>query len=226
MRVEIAGALSLFKPPGSTIPTLSGTLEVRRGFYEEFGKRFTIEGGEVYFYGTPELNPGLHIVASRTVENVEGVGDVSVQITLGGTLRNPTIDLSSTPAFDKSEIIAIALFGTPTPSAGQQGQFSQTVQDLVTGTAASSLTSELTSELNLDLFEVSQRQESAGDTATLFRVGKFISPDVYLTFEQQVGGQEEHQAVGIRYQITDRFTVQATAGTQQSGVDLFWEYTY
>ena len=226
MRVEIAGALSLFKPSGGAIPTLSGTLEVRRGFYEEFGKRFTIEGGEVFFYGTPELNPGLHIVASRTVENVQGIGDVNVQITVGGTLRNPTIDLSSTPSFDKSEIIAIALFGTPSPSAGQQGQFRDTVLDLVTGTAAAPLEAALTSELNIDVLEISQRQEAAGDTATLFRVGKFISPDFFLTFEQQVGGTEEHQAVGIRYQMTDHFTLQVTAGTRQSGVDLYWEYTY
>lgn len=227
MRVEIAGDLSLFKPAESPMPSLSGTLQVRRGYYEEFGKRFTIEGGEVFFYGTPELNPGLHIVASNTVEGVQGVGDVLVQITVGGTLRNPTIDLASTPPYDKSEIIAIALFGTPTPSAGQQGQFTETVRDLVTGTAASSLLkTTLTSELNLDVFEISQRQLAEGDSATLFRVGKFISPDVYLTFEQQVGGEEDHQAVGIRYQMTDLFTLEATVGTRESGVDLFWEYTY
>jgi translocation and assembly module TamB len=227
MRVEIAGDLSLFKPPQSPMPSLSGTLQVRRGYYEEFGKRFTIEGGEVFFYGTPELNPGLHIVASNTVEGVQGIGDVLVQITVGGTLRNPTIDLASTPAYDKSEIIAIALFGTPTPSAGQQGQFSETVRDLVTGTAGSSLLrSALTSELNLDVIEISQRQEEEGDSATLFRVGKYISPDVFVTFEQQLGGQEDHQAIGLRYQMTDLFTLEATVGTRESGVDLFWEYTY
>ena len=227
MRVEISGDLSLFKPAQSPMPTLSGTLQVRRGYYEEFGKRFTIEGGEVFFYGTPELNPGLHIVASNTVEGVQGIGDVLVQITVGGTLQNPTIDLSSTPAYDKSEIIALALFGTPTPSAGQQGQFTETVRDLVTGTAASSiLRNTLTSELNIDVFEISQRQLEEGDSATLFRVGKFISPDVFVSFEQQVGGQEDHQAVGLRYQMTDLFSVEATVGSRESGVDLFWEYTY
>ncbi|MGH7565662.1 MAG: translocation/assembly module TamB domain-containing protein, partial [Gemmatimonadota bacterium] len=220
MRIEIAGDLSLFKPPQSPMPSLSGTLQVRRGYYEEFGKRFTIEGGEVFFYGTPELNPGLHIVASNTVDGVQGIGDVLVQITVGGTLRNPTIDLASTPAYDKSEIIAIALFGTPTPSAGQQGQFSETVRDLVTGTAGSSLLrSALTSELNLDVIEISQRQEEEGDSATLFRVGKYISPDVFVTFEQQLGGQEDHQAIGLRYQMTDLFTLEATVGTRESGVD-------
>ena len=227
MRVEISGDLSLFKPAQSPMPTLSGTLQVRRGFYEEFGKRFTIDGGEVFFYGTPELNPGLHIVASNTVEGIQGIGDVLVQITVGGTLQNPTIDLTSTPPYDKSEIIAIALFGTPTPSAGQQGQFTETVRDLVTGTAASSiLRNTLTSELNLDVFEISQRQLEEGDSATLFRVGKFISPDVFVSFEQQVGGQEDHQAVGLRYQMTDLFTLEATVGSRESGVDLFWEYTY
>jgi autotransporter translocation and assembly factor TamB len=101
------------------------------------------------------------------------------------------------------------------------------VFDLVTGTAASSLLkSTLTSELNLDVVEVSQRQLEEGDTATLFRVGKFISPDVYVSFEQQVGGTEDHQAVGLRYQMTDLFSLEATVGTRESGVDLFWEYTY
>jgi autotransporter translocation and assembly factor TamB len=227
MRVEIAGDLSLFKPSQSSTPSLSGTLQVRRGYYEEFGKRFTIEGGEVFFYGTPELNPGLHIVASNTIEGVQGIGDVAVQITVGGTLRNPTIDLASTPAYDKSEIIAIALFGTPTPSAGQQGEFTETVRDLVAGTAASSfLRGALSSELNLDVFEISQRQLEEGDSATLFRVGKFISPDVFVSFEQQVGGEEDHQAVGLRYQMTDLFSLEATVGTRESGIDLFWEYTY
>ena len=144
-----------------------------------------------------------------------------------GNAQNPTIDLTSTPPYEKSEIIALALFGTPTPSAGQQGQFTETVRDLVTGTAASSiLRNTLTSELNLDVFEISQRQLEEGDSATLFRVGKFVSPDVFVSFEQQVGGQEDHQAVGIRYQMTDLFSVEATVGSRESGVDLFWEFTY
>lgn len=237
-RIEIAGDLKLLKLSGTSVPTFSGTLQVRRGFYEEFGRRFTIEGGEVFFYGTPELNPGLNIVATRTVENVEGVGDVNIRITLGGTLNNPTIDFSSTPEFEKSEILSIALFGTPTPAAGQESEFRDAVQGLVTGTATAQLTEALSSELGLDLLEVSRREEPGGDVATLFRVGKFLSPDVYLTFEQEVGGGQDVSRVALRYQISDKFTVQASAGTGSrragtqeagsvsAGVDLFWEFTY
>ena len=62
--------------------------------------------------------------------------------------------------------------------------------------------------------------------ANLFRVGKFITPDVYVTVEQEVGGPEDNQAVGLRYDITRQFTLQASAGTRQSGLDLFWEFTF
>lgn len=234
-RIEIAGDLALTKPSGESTPRFSGTLQVRRGFYEQFGRRFTIETGQVFFFGTPELNPGLHIVATRTVENVQGAGDVVIRITLGGTLENPTIDLSSTPAFEKSEIISIALFGTPTPSAGQQREFRETVSGLVTGAAAAPLESALAEELNLDTIEIGTRTEPGGDVARLFRVGKFLSPDVYVTFEQEFGGSEEQSRVALRYQVTEIFTLQVTAGTGQrtgteqavnAGVDLFWEFTY
>jgi autotransporter translocation and assembly factor TamB len=227
-RIEIEGDLSLFKSSGTNVPTFSGTLTVLRGFYEEFAQRFEIQEGEVFFFGTPELNPGLHIVATRTVQNVEQVGDVELQIIVGGTLSNPTIDLESTPPYDKSEIIAIALFGSPNPStASEQDQLKGTVTRVATGALASiPLQRALASEVGLDSIEISQREETSGKTATLFRVGKFITPDVYITAEQEVGGEEDRQAVGIRYKVSRIFALQATVGTRQSAVDLFWEFSY
>ncbi len=224
-RVEIAGDLSLYKPAGIGTPTLSGTLDVRGGYYEEFGKRFTIEEGEIFFYGTPEPNPGLHIVASHTVPDVEGAGDMDIRIILGGTLRNPAIDLESTPSYDRSEIISIALFGTPSVPTGQQSRFEESVVGLFAGAVAAPLAG----ELGLDAIEITQRtQETSegGDVANLFRVGKFITPDVYVTVEQEVGGREDNQAVGLRYQVTRQFTLQGSAGTRQSGLDLFWEFAF
>jgi autotransporter translocation and assembly factor TamB len=226
-RIEIEGDLSLFKSTGTNVPTFSGTLTVLRGFYEEFAQRFEIQEGEVFFYGTPELNPGLHIVATQTVQNVEGFGDVELRIILGGTLNNPVIDLESIPQFEKSEIISIALFGSPNPStASEQDQLDGTVTRVATGAFASlGLQNALSSEIGVDI-QISQRQETSGKTASLFRVGKFITPDVYITVEQEVGGEEDTQAVGIRYQVSRALAVQATTGTRESAVDLFWEFSY
>jgi len=228
-RIQIGGELVLLKPAGVASPTLSGALEVKRGFYEEFGERFDIERGEVFFFGTPEIDPGLHVVATQTVRNVPGAGEVDVRVILGGTLKQPTIDLESDPPFEKSEIISIVLFGSPTPSAGQEGQLSQTVSGLVLGAAANRLASQLGQELGLDLVEMREEQEG-GEQSRLVRVGKFIGPDVNLTFEQEFGGLEERSLVGLRYDITDRFTLQVTTGRRRdrvaAGLDIFWEITY
>lgn len=229
-RIEISGDLSLLKPAGAEVPTFSGTLQVRRGYYEEFGRRFTIEGGDVFFYGTPEINPGLHVVANHTVPDVEGVGDVNVRIIVGGTLQSPTIDLESTPPFDKAEIISIALFGSPRTSANQQGEFEDTIGRLALGTASSELTERLSEELGLDLFEYARFRDETGEDVDLVRVGKLISPDVYLTFEQQFGGVEQESAAGVRYQFSEPLTLQATVGRRRDrfagGLDLFWEFAY
>jgi autotransporter translocation and assembly factor TamB len=161
---------------------------------------------------------------------VPDFGDVEIQITLGGTLRSPRIDLSSVPVFDKSEIISIALFGTPNPSLGQQGQFNQAMTGLVTGAAAMPLRQALSEELGIDTVEFSQREDQ-GQTSSLFRIGTFFSPNVYVTYEQEFGGLEEYNLIGVRYRISDRVTVQASAGSRQldrlvAGLDLFWEFTY
>lgn len=224
-RVEIDGDLSLFKGVGTGVPTFSGTLSVRRGFYREFGQRFTIQTGEVFFFGTPDLNPGLHIVAARTIPNVTNFGDVEIRIIIGGRLRTPTIDLASTPEFERSEIVSLALFGTPNPSTAE----SQQLQQAIGGAAlqfSGIFQAALAREIGLDVVEVSQREEETGDTATLVRVGKFVTPDVYVTVEQEVGGREDRQEVGVRYQVSQPFSLQATAGTEQTALDLFWEFSY
>ena len=229
-RIEISGNLTLLKTYGVDIPTLSGTLQVRRGFYEEFGRRFTIEGGEVFFYGETQINPGLNVRANHTVPDVEGVGDVLITIVVGGTLQTPRIDLESTPPFDRSEILSIALFGSPRTSANQRGQFEDTIGELAFGTFSAELTRALSEELGLDLFQYARLHEEDGEQAHLIRLGKLISPDVYLTLEQQFGGVEEESAVGVRYQFSEPFTLQATAGRRRDrfagGLDLFWEFTY
>ena len=73
-------------------------------------------------------------VRSAAIVTGEALGQVSSQTLANLAAIDPATGLvvfRPLLGFDKSEIIAIALFGTPTPSAGQQGQFSETVRDLV-----------------------------------------------------------------------------------------------
>lgn len=81
---------------------LEGPLQTVRGTYRlNLGpviRTFTVESGEVRFYGDPDLNPTLNINALHVVRQVSQQGarpDVRVRVRIGGTRLSPTAELSS-----------------------------------------------------------------------------------------------------------------------------------
>jgi autotransporter translocation and assembly factor TamB len=224
--IVLQGDLSIDKPRGREVPSMAGTLEVVRGFYSDFGTQFEVTEGELFFYGTPELNPGLHIVATTTVRNAgQGGQDVEVTLTLGGTLERPTLELTSSPAYEKSEIFSMLLFGSPTPDLTQSAQFTETISRVATSQAALPLQRALATELGLDLLEI---QPSIGGTAA-FRAGKYIASDVFLSYSQTTGSLDESR-FGVQYRLSKNWTVETEAGARQGreqiGADIFYEFQY
>jgi autotransporter translocation and assembly factor TamB len=220
--IVLQGDLSIEKRRGRDLPSMSGTLEVVRGFYSDFGNQFEVQEGEVFFYGTPDLNPGLHIVATTTVPNAATGQDVEVTLTLGGTLERPTLELSSTPVFEKAEIFSLLLFGSPSPDLTQQRQFESTLTRVAASQASLPLQRALASELGLDLLEI---QPSAGGYGPGVRAGKYVAPDVFVTY-QQVPGPLEESRFGIQYRLSRRWTLETQAGTRQLVADIFYEFQY
>jgi translocation and assembly module TamB len=225
--IVLQGDLSIEKPRGREVPSMAGTLDVVRGYYSDFGTQFEVTEGELFFYGTPELNPGLHIVATSTVREATQSGqDVEITLTLGGTLEQPTLELASTPAFEKSEIFSILLFGSPTPDLTQSTQFRQTISRVATSQAALPLQRALASELGLDLLEI---QPAVGASGAGFRAGKYIASDVFLTYSQTTGSLDESR-FGIQYRLSKNWTIETEAGMrqgrQQIGADIFYEFQY
>jgi translocation and assembly module TamB len=225
--VAVQGDLSVDKRPGEAQPSIAGELTVTRGFYADFGKRFDVQRGDVRFFGTPEMNPGLDVEAVTQVTNSETGQDVTVTLTLGGTAKEPTLDFASTPAYDKSEIVSLLLFGTTTPGQGQQGRFEDTVGRLAAGQASAPLARALSSELGLDLLEIQPGIGTAGGAG--FRAGKYISPDVFVTYQQGTGPLQETQ-LGIQYRLTRKLSLETQIGTrqgqQQVGGDVFYQFEY
>lgn len=225
--IVLQGDLTIQKARGRDLPSLAGTLDVVRGFYSEFGTQFEVKEGELFFYGTPDLNPGLHIVATTTIPKGSETGqDVEVTLTLGGTVERPTLELTSTPAYEKSEIFSLLLFGTPTPDLTQEKQFQSTISRVATSQAALPLQRALASELGLDLLEI---QPSIGGIGAGFRAGKYISSDVFVSYSQITGAQDESR-FGIQYRLSRRWTLETEAGArngrEQVGADIFYEFQY
>ena len=220
--IVLEGDLSIEKPRGRDIPLMAGSLNVVRGLYSDFGRQFEVTEGELFFYGTPDLNPGLHIIATTEVRNSDTGQDVEVTLTLGGTLQNLTLEVASNPAYEKSEIFSLLLFGTPSPGAGQEGRFQSTVTRVASTQAALPLQRALAAELNLDVLEV---QPGVGAEGTSFRVGKYIANNVFVTYLQATGPRQE-SSFGLQYRLSRKWTIETQAGTRQFGADIFYEFQY
>ncbi|HEX5724757.1 MAG TPA: translocation/assembly module TamB domain-containing protein [Longimicrobiaceae bacterium] len=117
-RIQITGRLGVNRGIGGGV-VLTGDLEAERGtFTVSIGgvitREFEIQSGRVQFFGTPDLNPALDIVATHEVSAREaGESPFDVQVRLVGTLQNPRVELSanSRVPIPESELVSLLLFG-------------------------------------------------------------------------------------------------------------------
>nr|MBA2564556.1 translocation/assembly module TamB domain-containing protein [Gemmatimonadota bacterium] len=219
--IVLEGDLSIAKERGADRPSLAGNIDVVRGFYSDFGRRFEVAEGQVAFFGTPDLDPGLNVRAVTEVENSDTGQDVEISLILGGTVGQLTFDVASNPPYEKSEIFSLLLFGTTTPGQGQETEFQSTISRVAAGQATGSLSRALASELGLDLLEI---QPGAGGGAG-FRAGKYVANDVFVTYSQSSAPEQENQ-LGVQYRLSRQWTLETEVARRQFGADLFYEFQY
>lgn len=95
---------------------VGGYVNLQRGFFEIFGKRFNLSRGSMVFDDSSDLNPDLDIIAIYTLP---GGTARTVTVTVSGRLSNPQIDFStSEQTTDRGEIISLLLSGRTSISQG------------------------------------------------------------------------------------------------------------
>jgi autotransporter translocation and assembly factor TamB len=118
---------------------LDGTLNAQRGTYRlNLGvvqRTFAIEGGTLRFYGAdPDINPELAITAIHTVrqyDQLDAKRDVRIQVKIGGTLAQPTLELSSDDTrLQQSDLLSYLITGQPSFEVGSTGQNLNTIASI------------------------------------------------------------------------------------------------
>lgn len=189
---------------------LDGPLQTVRGTYRlnlgPVQRTFEVEGGEIRFFGDAELNPTLDITALHTVRQYSAQGprpDVRVRVHLGGTLLQPTAELSTPDSVrvTNSDLISYLVTGGPSfEIGGRNGDLSSTALSVVLGSFGSVIGGKASGGLC--------------DDANLSTAGL----DAYGGPIRQVGGGV---LSGIRFncarQIGDRAFVRLDAGLCQVG---------
>lgn len=213
--VELSGALTA-RTRGRDVAVL-GELRATRGTYDFLGRRFAVQSGRVEFFG--DLDPQLDLRLATTMQsNV-------YYVDLRGTALQPRFELSSDPPQSEGDIVSALLFGRPIDQLdeGQTELLRQRTREVATQLGANLLAQRVGQQIGVDVLSL---QPSGEDGARALVVGKYLSPDVLVQYEQVL---EEGRAalVRIEYALSRFFKIETTATQgEHSGIELKWSRDY
>ena len=206
--LRVGGDLYLFKDPAELL-YVTGSLDQISGTYVFQGRRFEIDeaGSSINFMG--DLNPQLWVTVTREISGVQ------TRVTVSGSLRQPELQLASTPPLEESDILSLIVFNT-TPNdltALQQQELAVRAGTLAAGFLAQPLIQALQNELGLEAFEIEPGGEAgSGPTVT---IAEELAPGLVARFSRQFGQDSWNQAT-LEYYLSRLFRVRATFSDAQS----------
>lgn len=184
---------------------LAGTLNAVRGTYRlNLGivtPSFQVERGTLRFFGDPDLNPTLDIAALHVVRQPAQSNrpDVRIRVTIGGTLAQPILELSSadSPPLPQSDLLSYLVTGQPAFALGGTGDDYAGTLGTVGIRWAGSYLSSLASGKVVDVVQIQTTGVSGSDTKQLLGGGL---------------GVLSTTRVGIGWQLSDRTFLSASTG--------------
>lgn len=236
VETRLGGALRLRQQPERPLVAI-GSVSTVGGSYKGYGQRLAIERGLVNFQG-PLDDPGLNIVALR-----KGLA-VEAGVAITGSARRPQVRLVSEPSVpDPEKLSWIVLGRAPDASGGADLALLLPAAQALLGGPGGGMTEQLSRSLGFDSFAIGQGElNSSSRTATsrvagsgttiasgptvagqVLSVGKRLSTDLFLSFEQSLGGAES--LVKLTYQLGRRVSVVARGGTDNA-LDVYYTFAF
>ena len=159
------------------------------------------------YQNSPLGRPVLDLVAEREIKDE----DVTVALNVRGTLDQPFITLTSTPAMPSNEALSYLLTGRSinTLQSGEAASVNRAAESLAVS-GGGLLLGGLGERLGLDEVSV----ESTGEDDTQIVLGKFLSPKLFVSYGVSVA--EAINTIKLRYTLNRRWSLRAEAGLEQS----------
>jgi translocation and assembly module TamB len=194
-----------------------GEIRVAQGHYATYGLKLPITRGRTTFSGGPLQDPTLDILAQRTV------GEVKAGVQVTGTPRKPQVKLVSDPSLPDTEILSYIVLGRPLGTeGGQNDTLMLAAGALLSRGESAALQEKLKRQIGIDVLEV-QSGGSEGVEGSMIAAGKYLTPDLYLSFGQSLFTQEN--VARLRYQLDKHWEVESQVGTV-SGADLSYKIEF
>jgi hypothetical protein len=253
--IQMTGAVLVDKV--LNVYTLDGELQTPRGSYrlEVFPtvtREFTVTGGTVRYFGTSDFNAGLDIRARHIVRARGRAEDVDIFVTIGGTLYEPELALTSnvTPALSGDEIMAYLLFGEAALDPGQMqaAEFaSERLTQAVSGQVENFVIGSM--DVPLDYFQIRPAARGGFLAGAEVSVGKqfdILGRTAFLTatprYCPRLASTPLELGASLEFRFSRRWLLEASVEPRRScdsftartatvlesqfGLDLIWEMSY
>lgn len=232
LQTRLAGDLRLRVRDGEPL-NATGSVSTVGGVFAGYGQNLTITRGLINFQG-PIDNPGLNIIALRTGLVVEAGVSVS------GTARRPQIRLVSEPNVPDAEKLSWIVLGRA-PDSGSGGDMALLLPAAQALLGEDGIPAQLSRSLGFDEFGIGQGElggvtrtptsrvvgggsrVSGGEGGQVLRLGKRLTSDVTLAFEQSLGGAES--LVKLTYQISRQLSLVMRSGADISS-DIYYTISF
>ncbi|GAB4321991.1 MAG: hypothetical protein Kow0074_13200 [Candidatus Zixiibacteriota bacterium] len=234
MNIEIEGQLDVVKDGPEF--ELFGTIDVVRGDYRLYGKKFRIEEGRLTFEGGATVNPRLAIDAIYTFRTpAREKRDLTLSI--GGRAESPTLSFTlDGTQIGEGDAVSYIVFGRSIAelTSGQRSAISDegdTKTEIAKGAIASLLAGQLTETLgsgfNLDVIEINAQSDWKSAS---FVVGKYITTDLFVSYQRGLGATRDDdeivpEVVTLEYELSRHLFFQLVAAdARKSGFDIILKF--
>jgi translocation and assembly module TamB len=175
-----------------------------RGTYSFQGRRFELlRDGIIAFRGERPIEPSLTLQAERVISGI--VAHVSID----GTMRSPSLTLSSRPPLDEGDILSLILFNEPVNRIGEAERqvLGERAVGLASGLVVSSISDTVEHALDIDVFELEAITDDGGGPAVTF--GEQVGERLFVKFRQIFGTQEASE-FQLEYELADFLRLQGS----------------
>ena len=229
----LSGSLHIIIKPNLPV-VANGTLLLKKGTYHLQTKTFTFDDGKVLFINSPISNPALQITAiyklppSFDLKNA-GKTPTVIGVKVTGTAHNPSLELFSTPAMSKNDILSYMLFGNKVKDlqSGSSNLSHKALSMLLHGTGSLLLSNVKSStqlaQLSVGKINTDNDASSTKDNSAVF-IGNNLTNRIYVSYGI---GLFNHQHVFTTiYKLNHNWRVKGTNSNDGVGVDLLYLINY
>jgi len=198
---------------------IHGELKLIDGSYRALGQQLLLQKSRITFQGSPE-SPYLSIEAIRDPSKIEDNVTAGVRVT--GTPDTLSLSIFSEPSMSQQDTLSYITRGKSLQNSAGKGGSSQLTGMLISLGAGQS--SGVMNDIGniVGIRDLSLSASGSGEEQSV-GVSGYIAPGVELSYG--VGVFESFSILAIRYEMFERFYIEASSSIEQA-IDAYYEFDW